>query len=400
MRFPAAVAIVPILLAAACSTPAAPEAIGGKTSKVTGGSCSASRDDILASTSAARQAAIQRGFAWLDAQVPYSQSKYYGGYRTDCSGFVSMCWDLGTSTDTAELYAAGTYDADSARGTTRCPPMRSFIARAAKDTSCCSSDGSRTSPGYVSSSRRALRATCSSAFARSRRCRAAATSRSARTASRTTPAVRPARRTTRRARLPRPTRRSERACRSGHACESSTPADPSDPGDPGTPAIPVRRRAAHPRRACVRSARCLQRGEAHARHRVGPVMDNCGNTVNCSAIPNFGCAKGSTCTEAQTCSKPAGSTKPPANGLSGSGSGTGSGSSATGSKTGTGGTTEPPAPSGSVAPIRRSRRRRGVDDGRRRRRRRRPDDRDRRHERQRQIERVAEGRRIRVERRL
>ena len=59
--------------------------------------CATSRAKILASASGGRLAAIQRGFTCLDARVPYSQSRYHGGYRTDCSGFVSMAWQLGTS---------------------------------------------------------------------------------------------------------------------------------------------------------------------------------------------------------------------------------------------------------------------------------------------------------------
>lgn len=37
---------------------------------------------------------IARGQDWVNKNVPYSQSKTYDGYRTDCSGFVSMCWML------------------------------------------------------------------------------------------------------------------------------------------------------------------------------------------------------------------------------------------------------------------------------------------------------------------
>jgi Repeat of unknown function (DUF5648) len=44
------------------------------------------RDDVLA-----------RAQSWVSAKVPYDQGGYYGGYRTDCSGFVSMSWGLGKS---------------------------------------------------------------------------------------------------------------------------------------------------------------------------------------------------------------------------------------------------------------------------------------------------------------
>jgi hypothetical protein len=107
------------LIPAACAAPGeetGSETRALRTSKISGG-CSASRDEILASTSPARRAAIERGFTWLDAQVPYSQSASHEGYRTDCSGFVSMCWELGQSYTTAGFVAGqaessllGSYD--------------------------------------------------------------------------------------------------------------------------------------------------------------------------------------------------------------------------------------------------------------------------------------------------
>jgi putative cell wall-binding protein len=44
-----------------------------------------------------RSVSMSRGRAWYWDKVPYSQSKYHEGYRTDCSGFVSMCWGLTNS---------------------------------------------------------------------------------------------------------------------------------------------------------------------------------------------------------------------------------------------------------------------------------------------------------------
>ena len=41
---------------------------------------------------------------WLYSPVPYSEQAYwYDGYRTDCSGYVSMAWQLGTSETTWTL---------------------------------------------------------------------------------------------------------------------------------------------------------------------------------------------------------------------------------------------------------------------------------------------------------
>ncbi|MCD7445702.1 peptidoglycan-binding protein [Streptomyces lincolnensis] len=38
---------------------------------------------------------IRRAKTWVAAKVPYSMSRYWGdGYRQDCSGFVSMAWNL------------------------------------------------------------------------------------------------------------------------------------------------------------------------------------------------------------------------------------------------------------------------------------------------------------------
>jgi hypothetical protein len=69
--------------------------------------CAISRAKIQASVTGGRKTAIDRAFTWWDAQVPYSQSRYYKGYRTDCSGFVSMAWQLGTSYTTASFVSGG-----------------------------------------------------------------------------------------------------------------------------------------------------------------------------------------------------------------------------------------------------------------------------------------------------
>ncbi|MGW0659406.1 peptidoglycan-binding protein [Streptodolium elevatio] len=55
-----------------------------------------------------REQIIERAQSWSDVAVPYSQSAYRGGYRTDCSGFVSMAWGLAENAWTGNLadYAA------------------------------------------------------------------------------------------------------------------------------------------------------------------------------------------------------------------------------------------------------------------------------------------------------
>jgi len=40
-----------------------------------------------------RNTMIARAQVWVDNHVPYSQSGSYQGYRTDCSGYVSMAWE-------------------------------------------------------------------------------------------------------------------------------------------------------------------------------------------------------------------------------------------------------------------------------------------------------------------
>lgn len=104
-------------VAAACSTSAVDaegdvgaEDLDATTAKVTA-SCKLSRNQILNSTSGARKTAITRGFQWLDAKVPYSQSRQHAGYRTDCSGFVSMAWQLAApGVTTAEFSNGGAHD--------------------------------------------------------------------------------------------------------------------------------------------------------------------------------------------------------------------------------------------------------------------------------------------------
>ncbi|MFD7026832.1 peptidoglycan-binding protein [Streptomyces sp. NPDC059917] len=55
-----------------------------------------------------RQEIMRRAQVWVDAEVPYSTSRYWkDGYRQDCSGFLSMAWRLGGSEWTGSLAAFG-----------------------------------------------------------------------------------------------------------------------------------------------------------------------------------------------------------------------------------------------------------------------------------------------------
>ncbi|MET7646316.1 peptidoglycan-binding protein [Streptomyces sp. NPDC005426] len=52
---------------------------------------------------------INRAKKWVTAQVPYSMTAYWSdGYRQDCSGFVSMAWNLPGNEWTGSLAAYGT----------------------------------------------------------------------------------------------------------------------------------------------------------------------------------------------------------------------------------------------------------------------------------------------------
>jgi hypothetical protein len=63
---------------------------------------------LLGATSAfaiSRDAVLVRAQSWVDSPVKYSRSKHHLGYRTDCSGYVSMCWKTGTSWSTSSFHA-------------------------------------------------------------------------------------------------------------------------------------------------------------------------------------------------------------------------------------------------------------------------------------------------------
>ncbi|WP_203186450.1 peptidoglycan-binding protein [Streptomyces pratensis] len=62
-----------------------------------------------ASPTTTRADIITRAQNWVTAKVPYDMTAYWSdGYRQDCSGFVSMAWDLGTNEWTGSLAGFGT----------------------------------------------------------------------------------------------------------------------------------------------------------------------------------------------------------------------------------------------------------------------------------------------------
>ncbi|HEY5149773.1 MAG TPA: hypothetical protein VIJ23_08115, partial [Mycobacterium sp.] len=55
-----------------------------------------------------RSEILARAQTWVTAHVPYSQNAYRGGYRTDCSGYVSMAWKTNSNYWTGNLNTIGT----------------------------------------------------------------------------------------------------------------------------------------------------------------------------------------------------------------------------------------------------------------------------------------------------
>ncbi|NUP53677.1 MAG: hypothetical protein HOW97_41105, partial [Catenulispora sp.] len=50
-----------------------------------------------------RRQILARAEHWVAQRVPYNQGYWHEGYRTDCSGFVSMCWGLRDSMVTSTM---------------------------------------------------------------------------------------------------------------------------------------------------------------------------------------------------------------------------------------------------------------------------------------------------------
>ncbi|WP_146067921.1 peptidoglycan-binding protein [Streptomyces sp. Ru72] len=60
--------------------------------------------NLTAAATTTRAEIINRAKKWVDARVPYSMDDYWSdGYRQDCSGFVSMAWNLGSNEWTGSL---------------------------------------------------------------------------------------------------------------------------------------------------------------------------------------------------------------------------------------------------------------------------------------------------------
>lgn len=49
-------------------------------------------DRLIANAPPERRAILERAAKWIRSPVPYSQTDWKDGHRTDCSGYVSMAW--------------------------------------------------------------------------------------------------------------------------------------------------------------------------------------------------------------------------------------------------------------------------------------------------------------------
>lgn len=78
-----------------------PDTPQGGTAPLHGPSGKPASDKLRATT---RTEIVNRARTWVAARVPYSMSTYWGdGYRQDCSGFVSMAWNLAGNEWTGSL---------------------------------------------------------------------------------------------------------------------------------------------------------------------------------------------------------------------------------------------------------------------------------------------------------
>ncbi|WP_156081320.1 hypothetical protein [Amycolatopsis vancoresmycina] len=100
LGFPAAASAAPVV------SPAGPEVTAGPAAKPEPTDLKPAFT-TMANRPISRSEVRERGQSWLDDHVPYSQSAYhtnqYGSYRQDCSGFVSMAWNLERSENTQSL---------------------------------------------------------------------------------------------------------------------------------------------------------------------------------------------------------------------------------------------------------------------------------------------------------
>ncbi|NUR32336.1 MAG: hypothetical protein HOV83_41900 [Catenulispora sp.] len=60
-------------------------------------------ETALGTLSRFRRQMLARAEHWVNQHVPYNQGLWHEGYRTDCSGYISMCWGLRDSMVTSTM---------------------------------------------------------------------------------------------------------------------------------------------------------------------------------------------------------------------------------------------------------------------------------------------------------
>ncbi|WP_194917099.1 hypothetical protein [Catenulispora rubra] len=60
-------------------------------------------ETALGTLSRVRRQMIARAEHWVAQRIPYNQGLWHEGYRTDCSGYISMCWGLRDSLVTSTM---------------------------------------------------------------------------------------------------------------------------------------------------------------------------------------------------------------------------------------------------------------------------------------------------------
>lgn len=79
----------------------------GPVTPVPGRSNTGSMTPSVTSPSITRSQVISRAQSWVGIGLVYNQSGMHDGYRTDCSGYVSMAWDLSSSLTTDTFIPSG-----------------------------------------------------------------------------------------------------------------------------------------------------------------------------------------------------------------------------------------------------------------------------------------------------
>ncbi len=59
---------------------------------------------VVAFSCVNRADVIAKAMEWVSEHVPYSQSEFHEGYRTECAGFVSCAWKLSKPGITTEQF--------------------------------------------------------------------------------------------------------------------------------------------------------------------------------------------------------------------------------------------------------------------------------------------------------